>query len=66
MRLTRRVRPPYFDQVASAKEALEVATSTVTMFGGKLNLSKEEAVYPPFTRVFWSLNSFWDRGYTWS
>ena len=47
MRLTRRVRPPYFEHVASAREALELATSTVTMFGGKLNLSKEEAVYPP-------------------
>ena len=65
-------------RVASAREAFELATSTVTMFGGKLNLSKEEAVYPvdiplqeyfggyTLTRVFLSLNLFWEHNSTWS
>ena len=47
IRLTRRVSPPYFFKVDCASEAFEVATSKVTILGGRLNLSKDDVEYPP-------------------
>ena len=58
IRLTRRVSPPYLFQVDSASEALECVTNTFTKLVGKLNLSKDAAVYPPFFEYFWFTTVF--------
>ena len=52
IRLTRRVSPPYLIHVDFASEALEYVTNTVTKLVGKLNLSKDVAVYPPLFEYF--------------
>ena len=39
--------PPHFFQVDCASEAFDVATSNVTILGGRLNLSKDDVEYPP-------------------
>ena len=52
IRLTSWVSPPYFFQVDDASEAFDVATSNVTILGGRLNLSKEDVEYPPICEYF--------------